>query len=149
MACFHGDIKLYRIGELSKAAGVSERTIDYYTKLGLITPEQRTEKNYRLYNHETLSRLERIIQMKLEKYSLDEIKQSLEKWSSVSSNEQVTSKLTSLEIHVEKLEREMNELKPLLQDLTPSHQRKVVAGLLTKSAACMEAIKILLESSMM
>lgn len=149
MSVLDGDMKLYRIGELSKAAGVSERTIDYYTKLGLITPEQRTQKNYRLYNHETLSRLERIIQMKLEKYSLDEIKQSLEKWSSVSSNEQVTSKLNSLEIHVQQLEREMNELKPLLQDMKPTHQRKVVAGLLTKSAACMEALKILLESSMM
>ncbi|GAK38660.1 MerR family transcriptional regulator [Paenibacillus urinalis] len=142
-------MKLYRIGELSKAAGVSERTIDYYTKLGLITPEQRTQKNYRLYNSETLNRIERIIQMKLEKYSLEEIKTSLDKWSNVSANEQVTSKLTSLEIHVEQLEREMNELKPLLEEMKPAQQRKVVTALLTKSAACMEALKIMLESSMM
>ena len=28
---------LFRIGELAKVAGISERTIDYYTKLGLIS----------------------------------------------------------------------------------------------------------------
>lgn len=78
-----GDMKLYRIGELAKAAGVSERTIDYYTKLGLITPEERSLKNYRLYNDETLNRLERINQMKQEKYSLEEIRQTLIKWNSV------------------------------------------------------------------
>lgn len=61
---------LYRIGELAKAAGISERTIDYYTKLGLITPESRSMKNYRLYSHETLVVLQRINQLKQEKYTL-------------------------------------------------------------------------------
>lgn len=60
---------LFRIGELAKAAGISERTIDYYTKLGLISPEKRTLKNYRLYSSETLSTLERINQLKQEKYT--------------------------------------------------------------------------------
>ncbi|MBJ8192362.1 MerR family transcriptional regulator, partial [Bacillus cereus] len=103
-------MKLYRIGELAKAAGVSERTIDYYTKLGLITPEERSLKNYRLYNDETLNRLERINQMKQEKYSLEEIRQTLIKWNSVAGEEHVTDKLTSLEMHMQLLEREVNEL---------------------------------------
>jgi DNA-binding transcriptional MerR regulator len=144
-----GDMKLFRIGELAKNAGVSERTIDYYTKLGLIAPEERTQKNYRLYSHETLTRLERIVQMKQEKYSLEEIKQSLEKWRLVSTEEQVASKLTTLELHVQQLEREVNELKPLLGEMKPVQARKMMAGLLTKSAGTMEALKILLENTMM
>ncbi|MDQ0493716.1 DNA-binding transcriptional MerR regulator [Paenibacillus brasilensis] len=144
-----GDMKLYRIGELAKAAGVSERTIDYYTKLGLITPEERSLKNYRLYNDETLNRLERINQMKQEKYSLEEIKQTLIKWSSVAGEDHVTDKLTSLEMHMQRLEREVNELQPLLGQLKPVQARKLLTGLLPQSAACIEALKYLLEHSSM
>jgi MerR family transcriptional regulator, copper efflux regulator len=142
-----GDMKLYRIGELAKAAGVSERTIDYYTKLGLITPEERSLKNYRLYNDETLKRLERINQMKQEKYSLEEIKQTLIKWSSVAGEDHVTDKLTSLEMHMQRLEREVNELQPLLGQLKPVQARKLLTGLLPQSAACIEALKYLLDHS--
>ncbi|AHM65440.1 HTH-type transcriptional regulator HmrR [Paenibacillus polymyxa] len=144
-----GDMKLYRIGELAKAAGVSERTIDYYTKLGLITPEERSLKNYRLYNDETLNRLERINQMKQEKYSLEEIRQTLIKWNSVAGEEHVTDKLTSLEMHMQRLEREVNELQPLLGQLKPVQARKLLTGLLPQSAACIEALKYLLEHSSM
>lgn len=55
---------MYRIGELSKLAQISARTIDYYTSIGLIEPAERSAKNYRLYSDETLQRLERIEQMK-------------------------------------------------------------------------------------
>ncbi|NEU25175.1 MerR family transcriptional regulator [Paenibacillus ottowii] len=144
-----GDMKLYRIGELAKAAGVSERTIDYYTKLGLIKPEERSLKNYRLYNDETLNRLERINQMKQEKYSLEEIRQTLIKWNSVAGEEHVTDKLTSLEMHMQRLEREVNELQPLLGQLKPVQARKLLTGLLPQSAACIEALKYLLEHSSM
>ncbi|ADM69551.1 transcriptional regulator [Paenibacillus polymyxa E681] len=144
-----GDMKLYRIGELAKTAGVSERTIDYYTKLGLITPEERSLKNYRLYNDETLNRLERINQMKQEKYSLEEIRQTLIKWNSVAREEHVTDKLTSLEMHMQRLEREVNELQPLLGQLKPVQARKLLTGLLPQSAACIEALKYLLEHSSM
>lgn len=92
---------MYRIGELAKAANVSERTIDYYTKLGLISPEKRTQKNYRLYSAETLTRLERINQMKQEKYTLEEIREKLEQWDRVTHEEQVSEKLSSLELHLQ------------------------------------------------
>lgn len=59
-----GAITLYRIGELSKLAAVSARTIDYYTTIGLIEPAKRSDKNYRLYSDETLQRLERIEELK-------------------------------------------------------------------------------------
>lgn len=42
-------VALMRIGELASAAGVSPRTVDYYTQLGLLMPAERTASGYRLY----------------------------------------------------------------------------------------------------
>lgn len=137
-------IKLYRIGELAKAASVSERTIDYYTKLKLITPEARTQKNYRLYSAETLNRLKRINELKQEKYTLKEIRSKLELWNKVSDEEQVTEKLTSLEIHMQRLEREVKELEPLISNLKPGQARKMFSNLMPQSLACIDALYLLI-----
>lgn len=137
-------MNLYRIGELAKAAGISERTIDYYTKLGLINPEKRTLKNYRLYSHETLTTLKRINQLKQEKYTLEEIKDMLERWRTVAEESEVTDKLTQLEIQIQKLEREVKEINPLLKELKPNQARAALSNILPKGAACIESLQILL-----
>ena len=134
---------LFRIGELAKAAGISERTIDYYTKLGLISLKTDV-KNYRLYSSETLSTLERINQLKQEKYTLDEIKERLDRWKSVADDSEMTEKLTKLEIQMKQLERDVKELNPLLSELKPSQAREVLANILPKGAACIESLQILL-----
>lgn len=41
---------LLRIGELAAQAGVSTRTVDYYTQLGLLRTAQRTGGGFRLYD---------------------------------------------------------------------------------------------------
>ncbi|MED4957794.1 MerR family transcriptional regulator [Paenibacillus sp. FSL R5-0527] len=135
---------MYRIGELAKAAHVSERTIDYYTKLGLISPEKRTQKNYRLYSAETLTRLERINQMKQEKYTLEEIREKLEQWDRVTHEEQVSEKLSSLELHLQQLQREVKELEPLISNLQPNQVKRAFAHLMPQSLACMEALRFLI-----
>lgn len=135
---------LYRIGELAKAAGISERTIDYYTKLGLIAPEKRSMKNYRLYNHETLAVLERINQLKREKYSLEEIKDMLSKWSLAAPETDVSDKLVELELHMQRLEREVKALEPVISGLKPGQARRALAALIPQGVACMEAIRVLL-----
>ncbi|MFP4978865.1 MerR family transcriptional regulator [Paenibacillus sp. CN-4] len=140
----HGDKPLLRIGELAKAAGISERTVDYYTKLGLIAPESRSMKNYRLYSAETLTVLERINQLKHEKYTLEEIKSMVGKWKSAKVEGDVSDKLLELEAHMQTLEREVKALEPILKELKPGQARRVLAGLLPQGAACMEAIRLLL-----
>ncbi|MBB3109963.1 DNA-binding transcriptional MerR regulator [Paenibacillus phyllosphaerae] len=138
---------LYRIGELSKLAGVSPRTIDFYTSSGLIEPEARSAKNYRLYSDETLHRLKRIEQMKKDKYSLDEIKANLNGWQKISSEEQVSGKLTDLQLHLEQLQREVKELEPVLSQLKPSQAQKVIKRLVPSTAACVEALMLLMNKS--
>ncbi|MCM3747146.1 MerR family transcriptional regulator [Paenibacillus pasadenensis] len=135
---------LLKIGALSKLAEVGARTIDYYTKLGLIHPEGRSEGNYRLYSAETLERLKRIEQMKKEKYTLDEIKQALDGWNDVSSVSQVTQKLSDLQLHLSQLEREVKELEPVIQNLKPKQANKAVQRLIPQTAACIEALMLIL-----
>jgi DNA-binding transcriptional MerR regulator len=138
------DITLYRIGELAKKANISPRTIDFYTSMGLLEPEKRSEKNYRLYSSETLLRLERIEQMKKEKYSLDEIKTSLDQWSKVSSEEHISRKLTDLQLHLEQLQREVKDLEPVMNKLKPQQAKHLYKHLMPQTAACIEALMILL-----
>ncbi|WP_051236855.1 MerR family transcriptional regulator [Paenibacillus pinihumi] len=139
-----GDTKLFRIGELAKKANVSPRTIDFYTSMGLLEPQQRSEKNYRLYSNETLLRLKRIEQMKQDKYTLEEIKANLDQWNKVSAEEQVTKKLSDLQLHMQKLEREVKELEPVIGKLKPQQAKHLTTKLMPQTAACIEALMLLL-----
>jgi MerR family copper efflux transcriptional regulator len=139
-----GDMNLYKIGELARLSEVSPRTIDYYTKMGLIDPESRSETNYRLYSDETLTRLKRIESMKREKYSLEEIKASLKLWTKVSHNEIVTDKLTSIQLHLQQLQKEAQEIRPIIEQLKPSQMKKLNQVLTPHTIACIEALLLLL-----
>lgn len=141
------EMKQYRIGELAKLASVSSRTIDYYTSLGLIEPSGRSEKNYRLYNDETLIRLKRIEQMKKDKFTLDEIKASLDEWSKVSPAEQVSQKLADLELQLTRLQREVKELEPVIKTLKPKQANKFYTRVVPQTIACIEALMILMNKN--
>jgi len=65
------------IGKLSKMAGVTNDTVRFYERYGLVTPVGRTESNYRLYREEDAKRLRFIKQAKKLGFSLNEIKELL------------------------------------------------------------------------
>ncbi|MEV6527365.1 MerR family transcriptional regulator [Longispora sp. NPDC051575] len=69
--------KLLKIGQLAAHAGVSPRTVDYYTTLGLISPAQRTDSGYRLYDPATVERIAAIRQLEAHGASLDDIAAAL------------------------------------------------------------------------
>jgi len=122
---------------------VSSRTIDYYTKLGLIEPEMRSDTNYRMYSDETLTRLKRIEKMKREKYTLEEIKANLKLWTKVSHDEAVTDKLTNIQLHLQQLQKEVQEISPILDKLKPSQLKNLNKMLTPHTAACIEALLLL------
>lgn len=138
---------LYRIGELAKLADISPRTIDFYTSMGLIQPECRSAKNYRLYSDETLLRLKRIDQLKKDKYTLDEIRATLKDWRKISTEEQVSNKLTDLQLQLERLQREVQELEPVINQLKPKQAQKLYKRIVPQSAACVEALMLLMNKS--
>lgn len=47
----------YTISELAKQADVPATTVRYYERRGLLTPDGRSESNYRLYGRHALERL--------------------------------------------------------------------------------------------
>ncbi|MFS1511989.1 MerR family transcriptional regulator [Chengkuizengella sp. SCS-71B] len=138
-------MKLYKIGELSQIAGLSSRTVDYYTKIGLIHPIKRLEKNnYRLYNDETLQRLKRIEMLKKDKYSLDEIKHTLDQLDKITEDTLIKEKLTSLQDHLKLVEKDVKELSPVIENLKPNQAQNIYKHLTPQTAACMEALLFLL-----
>jgi MerR family copper efflux transcriptional regulator len=138
---------LYRIGELSHLSGISPRTIDYYTGLGLLTPAKRSSGNYRLYDHETLSRIRRIEALKTQKYSLEEIREQFTSLNRVSSDEAVSRKLSDLQTHLAQLEREVKELEPVLDQLKPQQVKRLFRTITPQTAACVEALLLLMGKS--
>ncbi|SFB97371.1 MerR family transcriptional regulator [Ruminococcus albus] len=66
------------VNEVSKLTGVSIRTLQYYDKIGLLTPAMRTEAGYRLYDDTALERLQQILLFRELEFSLSDIKAVLE-----------------------------------------------------------------------
>jgi DNA-binding transcriptional MerR regulator len=71
---------LYTIGELADAAGVTTRTIRYYTAEGLLPPPE-TRGRYALYSADHLRRLHMIARLKDAYLPLGEIKARIEQLS--------------------------------------------------------------------
>jgi MerR family copper efflux transcriptional regulator len=63
---------LLRIGELATRADVSRRTVDFYTGLGLLTPD-RSSGNFRLYQATDVQRISAIRRLEAQGIRLDEI----------------------------------------------------------------------------
>lgn len=66
------------VNEVSKLTGVSIRTLQYYDKIGLLTPAMRTEAGYRLYDDTALERLQQILLFRELEFSLSDIRAVLE-----------------------------------------------------------------------
>jgi DNA-binding transcriptional MerR regulator len=62
-----------RIKEFAKLAGVTVRALHHYDRLGLLSAAHRSEGGYRLYCHDDLGRLERILVLRFLGLSLQEI----------------------------------------------------------------------------
>jgi MerR family copper efflux transcriptional regulator len=78
------------------------------------------------------------------KYTLEEIKANLQQWSKVSPDDTVRDKLTSIQIHLEQLMKEAKELGPIIQQLKPNQMKKLSRILTQPTAACIEALIVLL-----
>jgi DNA-binding transcriptional MerR regulator len=66
-------MKTFRIQEFAKLAGVTVRALHHYDRLKLLTPAHRSERGYRLYCHEDMGRLVRIVVLRYLGLSLHEI----------------------------------------------------------------------------
>lgn len=65
--------KYYKTGEFAKLANVTERTLRYYDKIGLLKPSSILSNGYRQYTDSDLLKLQKILSLKHLGFSIEEI----------------------------------------------------------------------------
>ena len=92
--------KMMIVNEVSRLTGVSIRTLQYYDKIGLLPPADYTEVGYRLYDDETLQKLQIILLFRELEFPLKDIRRIIE--SPVFDRE----KALEQQIHILELKKE-------------------------------------------
>jgi DNA-binding transcriptional MerR regulator len=68
----------WRIGEIAKLLGVTERTLRHYERVGLLRPPQRTAHSYRMYDNNDVQRARHVMGLRGLGLSLEEIRSLLD-----------------------------------------------------------------------
>jgi DNA-binding transcriptional MerR regulator len=63
---------------LAKLTSQTVPTIRYWTNKGLLEIASKTDKGYYLYNHNQKARIKKILELKAERYSLEQIRLMLQ-----------------------------------------------------------------------
>lgn len=72
-----GAVNGLTVKQVSELSGVSIRTLQYYDNIGLLSPGERTEAGYRLYDAEQLATLQEVLLFRELEFPLKEIKEIL------------------------------------------------------------------------
>ena len=133
-----GNEKL-KIGELAKVTGITKRTIDYYTNLGILKAE-RSSSNYRFYDLQSIECIHEIEAMKSRGMSLQEIKNYFNQ-----------ANLDQSEINFQELRLQMqtlqNDVASLLEKIEHEEQSKrdfIKSKVSTESVALMQSLILLI-----
>ena len=70
----NGHTKLLSIGEVARASGLAATALRYYEREGVLGPTERSEAGYRLYDGQTLERLQFIPAAQAVGFTLDDIR---------------------------------------------------------------------------
>lgn len=105
---------MYKIKEVADFAGISIRTLHHYDHIGLLQPAETTEAGYRLYTKENLERLQQILFFKEIGFSLQEIKEILDRPN--------FDRKKALENHRELLLKKKQRLETMLQTVQKTIQ---------------------------
>lgn len=107
--------KKYSTGQFAKLANVTERTIRYYDKIGLLNPSFVMENGYRRYTQSDLLKLQKILSLKHMGFSLEEI------YPMVSKEQNIKE---SFSMQIDLLDRQIKQLQ-LIRDSVESFVQNV------------------------
>jgi len=105
------DDKLFQAREFAELTGVTVRTLHHYDRLGLLKPSRYSRAGYRLYRASDVTRLEQIVALKFIGFSLNEIRNILNRNSIdlatalCQQREALTEKAKRLELAIQAIER--------------------------------------------
>ncbi|WP_281274248.1 MerR family transcriptional regulator [Lysinibacillus antri] len=126
------------MGELAEITGITKRTIDYYTNLGLLKAERSTS-NYRYYSSDSIERLREIEEMKANGMSLQDIKYSFEK-----EHQYEEIDIHEIRLHMQTLQSEVTTLLEQMKQQEQSTQNSIKNKVSTESAALMQSLLLLI-----
>lgn len=106
----------YTVGELAKMSGVSYKTIRYYVEKGLLSADYETEAGYRMFGMAMVERLQRILMLKYLNFSIEDVKNMLEKEDSVSAFEKQEKLLLAEKEHLEQVLGAVREIQQLKKE---------------------------------
>src|SRR5699024_5786093 len=87
----------------------------YYDEIGLLVPEKNVTSGHRIYNHQDIQTLQKILSLKFLGYSLDKITELLQQSSfTVDLNDTLSLHLKALEAEKEQIEQSMNAIKRVI-----------------------------------
>ncbi len=136
----------FTIGQFSRVMGISPRTVDFYTRQGLLHPEQPSPGHgYRHYTDQDCQRISLIKQLQAKKFSLQEIRQILE----AGSNSKAPSAMEAMEqisLDLERLRNTVLENHWAAKSANMQAMRAVATDALQKATAlCTLLINLLQE----
>ncbi|WP_102273884.1 MerR family transcriptional regulator [Cytobacillus massiliigabonensis] len=102
----------FSIGEFSEKTGISIRTLHYYDEIGLLQPEKNPTSGHRIYCHQDILTLQKIVSLKFLGYSLDKILHLLHESSFTDDlNETLSLHLQALEKEKERIGQSIAAIK--------------------------------------
>ena len=109
-------VELQTIGQVSRHFNISARTLRYYEQLGLITPAKNNDNAYRIYDMDSIIRLQQIIVLRKLRIPLKQIAEIL--------------KSNDAKIAIEAFERNLSEIDDEITAL--STIRRVIASFIER-----------------
>lgn len=108
-----------RIGEFANKAGVTEQTVRYYERLGLLSPSRLTSRSFRRLSSEDLERVRLIKGFQTLNMPLEDIVSLFQTWGDSPTGHEAQRRLSStLENQIKMLNaklKQYNELSNLLR----------------------------------
>nr|WP_255640041.1 MerR family transcriptional regulator [Pseudalkalibacillus hwajinpoensis] len=131
---------MLKIGELAEVCHVSKRTVDYYTKMGLLQCE-RSETNYRFYGEDAIDDIKFIEQCKEMQMTLSQIQQRLTvKKASQVDSEMIHSQVKQVIDKMEYLGAELKDIHESVEKLDEETQTKIKKNLSPQTVALIQSL---------
>ncbi|WP_270600611.1 MerR family transcriptional regulator [Faecalicoccus pleomorphus] len=106
---------IYSTGKFAKLANVTERTIRYYDKIGLLKPSFVMENGYRRYTQSDLLKLQKILSLKHMGFSLEEIYPMVSKEQNI--KESFSMQIDLLDTQIKHLQVIRDSMESLVQNV--------------------------------
>jgi DNA-binding transcriptional MerR regulator len=123
-----------KVGELARRTGLTVRTLHHFDELGLLKPSLRTEAGHRFYTAADLARLQQVLSLRQLGFSLEEIKDCLDRPS--------FSPLETIRLHVARLREQIELERNLCERLEALAEYFRPAGVVS-AEAFLQAIEVM------